>query len=55
MALLKEGRGILSTGQREQGWEKKQTCTLYHVNNDFLVQEDDIGSMGMGGRDGEEV
>lgn len=38
-----------------QGWEKKETCTLYHVNNDFLVQEDNIGSVGMGGRNGEEV
>lgn len=41
-------------GHWGQGWEKKQTCTLCHVNNDFLVQED-IGSVGMGGRNGEEV
>lgn len=49
------GGKFLSMGHRGQGWEKKETCTLYHVNNDFLVQEDNIGSVGMGGRNGEEV
>lgn len=56
MTCSREGGGSFSpwaTGG--QGWEKKETCTLYHVNNDFLVQEDNIGSVGMGGRNGEEV
>lgn len=54
MTFLKEGRGIFSPWATGGRAGRRKTCTLCHVNNDFLVQED-IGSVGMGGRNGEEV
>ena len=43
--------------QGGQGWEKKQMCTLYHVNIlIFLVQEERIiGRVGMGDKNGQEI
>lgn len=41
--------GLLGTGLG------KDTCTLCPVNTDFLVQEGNIDSVGIGGRKEEEV
>lgn len=47
-------RSLLCMGHGRQGWEKKH-CTLHPVHTGFLVQEDNAGSVGIEGRNKEEV